>query len=672
MAIDRVKRVTLMVPTYSGKPLVSRLYQLGVVHVSDVFSENSATHTTLKKHHATTHIREDDCRKLEFVVPTLGALLATERSFIEGLFPAPVYVKKDELAEIVSSLEIDGIYSECKALCLERDTVERGLKDVQREKDSLKELLGLPWTLSELNGICSVSVRLGLFSKGNWSKFTLNRQARELLAWQDVSVSGARWKRVLVAYLPGGRDGNEEDGAAELLNILGFKDVAIPKLPGRAEEETAELEKRRRALAERLAALRSRLSELAHLHHRKATALLGYLESEKERRDLETHFARSKKLLLVTGYVKEKDVHILEETLGAEYPEHATVYDEPSSGEDVPVSLTLNPLFRPVQLITRMFGLPNYFSFDPTPYIVLNFLLFFGICFSDVIYGVMLVGLSCYMMKRYRQNPGLRNFFCLFLYAGVSTILCGALMGGWAGDLYKPEYLGAGNVLLHVKERVAVFDPLNNLLVALVLVLGLGIINQFYALSLRMYREYHMGRPWDALMDGGLWMVFLSGLVILVGHVFIVVPPDVIVAGKAAAVVGAAGLVLTQGRMHKGIAARLITGLISVYGIMGTYGATAFVSDILSYSRLLALGLTTSIIAMSFNIIATLAGSAGTFFFVLALVVGHTLNFAICIIGSFVHPARLIMLEFFGRFYEAGATRFRPFGFHSERVQIIE
>ncbi|MCP4365643.1 MAG: hypothetical protein GY800_10145, partial [Planctomycetes bacterium] len=126
MAIDRVKRVTLMVPTYSGKPLVSRLYQLGVVHVSDVFSKIPVTHhTTLRKHHATTHVREDDIRKLEFVVSTLGALLAAERSFIEGLFPTPVYVKKDELAEIASSLEIDGIYSECKALCLERDTVER-------------------------------------------------------------------------------------------------------------------------------------------------------------------------------------------------------------------------------------------------------------------------------------------------------------------------------------------------------------------------------------------------------------------------------------------------------------------------------------------------------------------------------------------------------------------
>ncbi|MCB7129582.1 MAG: hypothetical protein J3T61_08610, partial [Candidatus Brocadiales bacterium] len=121
-----------------------------------------------------------------------------------------------------------------------------------------------------------------------------------------------------------------------------------------------------------------------------------------------------------------------------------------------------------------------------------------------------------------------------------------------------------------------------------------------------------------------------------------------------------------------GVAAKVITGLVSIYGITGTYGSTMFISDIISYSRLLALGLTTSIIAMSFNIIAAMLGSAGTIFFILALIVGHVLNFAICIIGAFVHPARLIMLEFFGRFYEAGGIRFRPFGFHSQKVQVIE
>lgn len=667
MAIDRVKRVTLLVPVYKSRPLVSGLYQLGVLHVLDIFSHIPTARATLRKYGVTTHDGGGEIQKLEFIVSALAPYLTQKKSFLEGLFPVPVQVGKKELANIISSFKIDQVHSDSKTLCDEQAAVERELKDVRQEMDSLKRLYGLPWPLSALKAVHKVTLKLGVFSKEGWQKFTLNPRAKELIAWQDTTPADRKRKRVFVAYLP-----KDKGEATTLLTSHGFQELAIPDLPGRAEARNSELEKQELILLERQETLRTRMLQLAGLHQQRAVVLLGYWESERERQNLETNFARSKKLILITGYIRTKDIPKLEGMLKVDFPQYAAIYKDPSPEENVPVSLTLSPLFRPVQLLTNMFGLPNYFTFDPTPYIVLNFLLFFGICFGDVVYGTMLMGLSYYMMRRYRLNPGLRNFFRLFFYAGVSTAFCGALTGGWAGDLYKPEYLGEGNPLLRLKETLSIFDPLSNILIALVFVLGLGILNQFYALSLRMYREYRMGRPLDALLDGGLWLIFLPGLVLWIAHAFITIPPELLGIGKALTILGAIGLVLTQGRREKGTAAKLITGFISIYGILGTYGSTAFISDILSYSRLLALGLTTSIIAMSFNIIAALVSSAGTMFFVLALIIGHLLNFAICIIGSFVHPARLIMLEFFGRFYEAGAIRFRPFGFHSERVQIVE
>ncbi|MEE9201491.1 MAG: hypothetical protein V3V45_08610 [Candidatus Brocadiales bacterium] len=668
MAIDRVKRVTLLVPAYNGRPLVSRLYQLSVLHVIDVFSSIPAARTVLRKYGVITHNGGEETRRLEFIVSTLAPSLIQERSFLDGIFPVSVQVKKKELADIVSSFQTARVYDDCKTLHDEQALVETELKDIRRERGVLRKLYGLPWRLSEIKAVGRVVVRLGLFTGENWQRFTRDRKAGELFAWQDVTpAESSRQKRVLVAYLS-----EDESEAATLATSYGFQELSIPDHTCRAEEWATELELKERVLLERQERVRADLLNLAKLHYQRAVAHLGYHESERERENIEANFARSKKLLLITGYIRVRDVHVLEDMLKAEFPQYATTYKDPSPKENVPVSLTLNALFRPVQLLTKMFGLPNYFTFDPTPFIVLNFLLFFGICFSDVIYGMMLMGISYYMMRRYRVNEGLWDFFRLFFYAGVTTTVCGALTGGWAGDLYKPEYLGPGNPLLYLKEKLSIFDPLDNILVALVLVLGLGIVNQFYALSLRMYRECRMGRPLDALLDGGLWLVFLSGLVILIGHVFIPMPAGAVSTGKAMALFGTVGLVLSQGRNEKGLPAKLITGLVSIYGIMGTYGSTTFISDILSYSRLLALGLTTSIIAMSFNIIAALLGSAGTVFFVLALIIGHVLNFAICIIGSFVHPARLIMLEFFSRFYEAGAVRFRPFGFQSERVQIVE
>jgi V/A-type H+-transporting ATPase subunit I len=116
---------------------------------------------------------------------------------------------------------------------------------------------------------------------------------------------------------------------------------------------------------------------------------------------------------------------------------------------------------------------------------------------------------------------------------------------------------------------------------------------------------------------------------------------------------------------------RFGTGIVSLYGIVGTYGITAFIGDTMSYCRLLALGLTTSIVALSFNMMAGLLKDipvVGLFLFIVALVVGHVFNFTISLLGAFVHSMRLIFVEFFGRFYDGGAKRFAPLGFDSPKA----
>jgi len=133
--------------------------------------------------------------------------------------------------------------------------------------------------------------------------------------------------------------------------------------------------------------------------------------------------------------------------------------------------------------------------------------------------------------------------------------------------------------------------------------------------------------------------------------------------------IGAIGLVLTQGRDQPSIPGKILQGVVSLYGIMGSYGATSFIGDALSYSRLLALGLTTSIIGMAFNIMANILGAMpyiGIVLFIGVAGFGHIFNFFISVMGAFVHSMRLILVEFFGRFYEGGAKPFTPLGFDSE------
>ena len=118
------------------------------------------------------------------------------------------------------------------------------------------------------------------------------------------------------------------------------------------------------------------------------------------------------------------------------------------------------------------------------------------------------------------------------------------------------------------------------------------------------------------------------------------------------AVVGGVGLVLTQGRSNKNIIMKFFGGVLSLYDI------TSYIGDILSYSRLMALGLATGVIASVVNILGSLTGNI--VLFIIISIFGHALNFAINMLGAYVHTNRLQYVEFYQKFYEGGGKRFQP------------
>jgi V/A-type H+-transporting ATPase subunit I len=320
-----------------------------------------------------------------------------------------------------------------------------------------------------------------------------------------------------------------------------------------------------------------------------------------------------------------------------------------------------------------MFGLPSYRGIDPTTFLTLTFLIFFGICYGDLLYGIMLVGVAAWLKKKFRGQRGLTEFFRLFTYAGVSTMIFGVLMGSWAADLTK--YFGEGNPVDVIRTKLTLLDPLAKPVVALGIAVGIGIVNQFYGIFMRFLRDFRRGDVASSVYDGIFWLTYLGSLLTLSIGLVASAPKPLLLVSGGIFLFSAIGLVLTQGREEKSWPARIFTGIISLYGIMGTYGTTAFLGDVISYSRLMALGLTTSVVGMSFNIIGGMVKDVpyvGWVFFFLVVVFGHIFNFTMSIMSAFVHSARLILLEWFGRFYEGGGVPFRPFGFQSVRLDLTE
>ena len=211
-------------------------------------------------------------------------------------------------------------------------------------------------------------------------------------------------------------------------------------------------------------------------------------------------------------------------------------------------------------------------------------------------------------------------------------------------------------------EIPKLIDPLNQPMTVLILSCVLGAAHLFTGMGIKAYIMIKRGDKRGALFDVGFWYILLAGLPLLL------VPEPWNTAGAVMAIAGALGLVLTQGRHRPKLAGKIISGVTSLYGITGYF------SDVLSYSRILALGLATGVVASVVNIMGTMAGGgiAGAMLFAAVFVFGHLLNLGINALGAYVHSARLQYVEFFGKYYEGGGRKFDPLKIETKYVRVLE
>ena len=262
----------------------------------------------------------------------------------------------------------------------------------------------------------------------------------------------------------------------------------------------------------------------------------------------------------------------------------------------------------------------------------------------------------------------MENLVRLLMYGGILTFIMGILFGGWFG--LTPEQ--APSFLTTMKDGKLMFigqtfDALGNAMQILILSLSLGFIQTLFGLWLNFIHNYRSINKKEAILDNLPWALILTviGLFILVaaGILPAILKTPVIYLLYAVVVF----IIFTQGRKQSNIIAKFFSGVLSLYGLVG------YMSDVLSYSRLLALGLATAIIGMAVNTIAVLANGIpyiGIIFAIIILIVGHIFNLGINALGSFIHSGRLQFVEFFGKFLEGGGAPFRPLSRESKFIQL--
>ncbi|MGB9866305.1 MAG: V-type ATP synthase subunit I [Bacillota bacterium] len=651
MAVAKMKKVTIIGHNSVREQVVSALQESSAVQIidlraslpeeaSDLVPQERLTDAELE----TRLSQANYC--LRFLEERYGK---PARGMIESFTGAKVPISLQEYKRTVEKFDLSGTYQRCAAL--EARTAE--LKNKEAKLVSQLEML-LPWVGLE----CAVEELPFTGARSEvypcycgLSEFDrLSEGAAGLpVAVQRVSDDGKNAYFLLALV-------KESTEAWELLRTVDLNKVSFAGLRGKAAELVEDIKAQIRAVRREMESIDEEGQRLLELRQQICT-LVDHYSMAVARRQVQENFLGTQHAFMLSGWIKASQVEALAAKLACIDKAIELFADDPAPGENVPVILENNKWLEPFEIVTNIYGFPNYGEVDPTPLLAPFFTVFFGLALSDAGYGILLLLLSQYFLRYVDVGPGGRKLFKLLTYCSVSTIVFGALMGSWFGNLFDVLPLFAP--MKRFKDMFFVVDPIQEPLKMLVVSLALGVVQIWFGLLVKMVIGISSGSPRDALLDQGGWLVLIPSVV---AYATTQAP-----AAKYACLVGALWVVVASSRAQKNILLKPFTGLYGLYGGIG------YLSDTLSYTRLLALGLATAVIGNVINQIALLGKGiplVGWLFVAIVLVGGHTFNLLINVLGSFIHSGRLQFVEFFTKFFEGGGKAFRPFRRETKYISI--
>ena len=439
----------------------------------------------------------------------------------------------------------------------------------------------------------------------------------------------------------------------------------------RAEELKRQIEEAK----SQIEAAKEQIGQLA-TEREKIKFVMDYYAMRAEKYGVLNRLPQSARVFLITGYMPADREEAMRRELESRF-DVVFETEEPKDGEDVPVLLHNKKLAEPVETVVESYSMPGPGEMDPSAIVACTYYILVGLMLSDAAYGLIMVGACLYCLKKLKHiEPGFEKTLRMFLYCGISTTVCGFLFGSFFGDAVN---VIATTFFNRPDIRLAPlwFEPVSAPMKMLVFSFAVGIIHLFMGLGAKLYSCVKNGQIVDGIYDAVFWYMLVGGSIVYLLTMSMVtdmlglgftLPAPVGTISAVIAVIGLVGIILTSGRESRSWVKRLLKGLY------GAYGITSYLSDILSYSRLLALGLATSVISTVFNKLGSMLGNSipGIILFILVFVIGHTLNLAINALGAYVHTNRLEFVEFFGKFYDGGGRKFQPFAIHTKYYNVKE
>lgn len=646
--IVKMSKITILGIDDQRKAVIDSLMDIGAVEISVVDTkeyEHIADHPGVQTELAAIENKIADARaaltSIDHYCPLKKGLFQSRRELTKSEF-SRVLEDQDSIRDLISNIR----------------ELEEHLVLLKNEENRLNNILIslLPWeeyaVPLEISGTQKTIILPGTIP----GSIDLTRVKEELNDKADCSelevIRSDRDQHYVFAVY-------HHDAQQECLSCLkayGFNKASFSGMTGTVSENIGKLQTRIREISTE----REKAVEQIKSQSKGREALEAFYDGlgiERAHMEAAGKVLETNRAFLINGWIPTEIASKAKEHLESEYTVSIEIA-EPEDEEEFPVLLENMGIAEAGEPVSNMYSLPHSREIDPNAVMAPFFILFFGLMLSDGGYGILMALAAGFILKRFKLEDGTRKFIKLIFYCGIATIFWGILFGSWFGI----EALAKYGVWLNPVEKPELLLSWSLLF---------GIIHMYAGFGLKAANLIRRKKYLDALFDVGFRLIFYTGFIM----VLLPFAPEMnkeaaaplVDIGLVLLIAGAILIVLTQGRDKKNIIGKFFGGVMSLYDVVG------FMSDVLSYSRLLALGLATGIIASIINQMSVMFDFPlilKVILMVAILLVGHIVNFAINALGAYVHSCRLQYLEFFGKFFTGGGEAFKPLRANTKYVAL--
>jgi V/A-type H+/Na+-transporting ATPase subunit I len=649
MAIVDMKRISLIGFENHQEQVLETLMRMGVVELENIQQRTSEEEwmdlVTRDGEEETVSRLDSDIEKVGSALKYLGRYNSGKK----GFFKSKRELNRADFTNIIRDnrkiWDAVDVISECDEKLSSLRSEENRLESLKASIEPWKELdIPLETTATKTSGVL-----LGVIPAPPHERKRITEELMEKVTECSIEIISANRDMLYLCIIyHKSCDGN----LADLLKQYGFTKATFRELEGTAahnirtsDERIAEIHKERAQIEKRIATLKDYKDNIEVLHD--------YLLMRRDRKRSQSSMIKTGKTFMLEGWVPERVSQEVQKELEKHWDCVVDVRD-PNGSEEFPVLLDNPPIVEPFELITELYSLPRPRGIDPNIFMMPFYFMFFGMMISDAGYGLLIAILSGLAVLKFKPTGMAGKLIRLLFFGGISTFIWGVLFGGWFGNIIELVSSGKFKIL------PLWFNPLDDPMRLLIWSLVFGGVHLFTGMGIKAWWLIKHGKVLDAIFDIGFWYLLLLGLVMMFAG------GGLGETGKYMSILGAVLLVLTQGRGQKTIIKKFMSGLLSLYNITG------YLSDVLSYSRLLALGLATGVIASVVNTVGILFGFSpiGIAILIVIFIVGHIFNILINALGAYVHASRLQYIEFFSKFYEGGGKAFKPFKINTKYINL--